>query len=109
MKYIEADKLIAEIERRIARLDKELKPAAEEDFVSSWASTANNKRVALQSILSFITSLQQEQPEVDLEKELNEWMKYGPHTNYPWCTIPDAIKITAEHFYELGKTARKEK
>lgn len=45
--------------------------------------------------------------EVDLEKELDEWMKYGPHTNYPWCTIPDAIKITAEHFFELGIKAQK--
>ena len=43
--------------------------------------------------------------EVDLEKEINEWMKYGPHTSYPWCTIPDAIKITAEHFFELGLKA----
>ena len=40
--------------------------------------------------------------EVDLKKELDEWIKYGPHTNYPWCSIPDAIKITAEHFFELG-------
>ena len=39
---------------------------------------------------------------LDFEKELEEWMKYGPHTSYPWCTIPDAIKITAEHFYQLG-------
>lgn len=45
--------------------------------------------------------------EVDLENELDEWMKYGPHTNYPWCTIPDAIKITAEHFFELGIKAQK--
>ena len=50
--------------------------------------------------------VQQEQPEVDLEKELNEWMKYGPHTCYPWCTIPDAIEITAEHFYELGQRTK---
>lgn len=40
-------------------------------------------------------------------KELDEWMKYGPHTNYPLCTIPDAIKITAEHFFELGLKAQK--
>jgi len=39
---------------------------------------------------------------LDFEKELEEWMKYGPHTSYPWCTIPDAIKITAEYFYKLG-------
>lgn len=34
----------------------------------------------------------------DLEEELKEWMEYGPHTNFPWCTIPDAIEITARHF-----------
>ena len=39
------------------------------------------------------------------ELEMAEWMKYGPHTNYPWCTVPDAIKITAEHFFVLGKQA----
>ena len=39
------------------------------------------------------------------ESEMVEWMKYGPHTNYPWCGIPDAIKITAEHFFALGKQA----
>lgn len=39
------------------------------------------------------------------ELEMTEWMKYGPHTNYPWCTVPDAIKITAEHFFDLGKQA----
>ena len=45
--------------------------------------------------------------EVDFDKEINEWMKYGPHTSYPWCTIPDAIKITAEHFFELGLKTQK--
>lgn len=39
------------------------------------------------------------------ELEMDEWMKYGPHTNYPWCSVPDAIKITAEHFFALGKQA----
>ena len=39
------------------------------------------------------------------ESEMVEWMEYGPHTNYPWCGIPDAIKITAEHFFALGKQA----
>jgi len=50
-----------------------------------------------------------EMKEVNLDKEINEWMKYGPHTSYPWCTIPDAIKITAEHFFELGLKAQKGK
>ena len=67
----------------------------------------NGKLSICEELLGCIDSLQQEQAEVGLEKELNEWMKYGPHTCYPWCTIPDAIKITAEHFYELGLNARK--
>ena len=45
--------------------------------------------------------------EVNIEKEFDEWIRYGPHTSYPWCTIPDAIKITAKYFYELGLNAGK--
>ena len=47
--------------------------------------------------------------DVDLEKEVEDWVKTGPHTSYPWCTIPDAIRITAEHFFELGLNTRKNK
>lgn len=44
----------------------------------------------------------------DLEEELKEWMEYGPHTNFPWCTIPDAIEITARHFANWQKEQDKE-
>ena len=37
-----------------------------------------------------------------LEKEIKEWDLSGPHTCYPWTSIPDAIKITARHFYNLA-------
>ena len=104
MKYIDAEKLKAEIERRIARLDKELKPAAEEDFVSSWASTAKNKRVALQSILSFIASLQQEQPEVDLKKEIDRELDTRWKGEY---LSTSKFRESARHFYELGLNAKK--
>lgn len=52
MKYIDADKLIAEIERR--RLS------------NRYIDTESYEN----ELLEIITSLQQEQPEVDLEKEL---------------------------------------
>lgn len=55
---------------------------------------------ALQEVQCELDTL--EVKEVNLEKELDEWVKYGPHTSYPWCTIPDAIRITAERFFELG-------
>lgn len=48
--------------------------------------------------------LQQEQPDVDLEKEIDEW--------YNIMGVPvtaDALKGTARHFYSLGLNARKEK
>lgn len=53
-------------------------------------------------------SINSKSKDVDLEKEVEDWVKTGPHTSYPWCTIPDAIRITAEHFYELGLKAQKE-
>lgn len=63
-------------------------------------------RYALISLRDFLDNL--EVKEIDFEKELDEWMKIGPHTSYPWCTIPDAIKITAEHFFELGLSSQTE-
>lgn len=97
-KYIPADKLIAEIERLLKCTE-----------LHRGDAVADGSRQTLYWIKDFITSLQREQPEVDIsyEEELKEWMDYGPHTCYPWTSIPDAIKITAEHFYELGN-ARKE-
>lgn len=52
-------------------------------------------------------SFNAEVKEIDLEKEVENWVKTGPHTSYPWCTIPDAIRITAEHFFELGLKVQK--
>ena len=64
---------------------------------------AKYKREECDDILFVIDNI--ETKEVDFEKEIENWMEIGPHTSYPWCTIPDAIKITAEHFYELGVRA----
>lgn len=54
------------------------------------------------------SSFNVEAKDAELEKEIEDWVKIGPHTSYPWCTIPDAIRITAEHFYELGLKAKEE-
>ena len=37
-----------------------------------------------------------------LEKEIKEWKLNGPHTCYPWTSIPDAIEITAAYFYNFA-------
>lgn len=92
--YIDKDALVAKIKRRRSRNSR--------NKLNIAAAFEDNY------LLSFIDSLEvKESISVDLEKELDEWMKYGPHTSYPWCTIPDAIKITAEHFFVLGFKAQK--
>ena len=87
-KYVDKSEVVAEIER----IKKEECP------IDTYEG--RSKLFYFEQFLSFLDTL--EVKEMDLEKELDEWMRYGPHTNYPWCTIPDAIKITAEHFFELG-------
>jgi hypothetical protein len=93
MKYIDAEKLKVLIQQLIG-----------ECIRNNWSTT----EYCLRKILSVIDSLQQEQPNVNIEEEVEDWVKIGPHTSYPWCTIPDAIRITAEHFYELGLKAKGE-
>jgi len=61
MRYIDADKLITEIERELSAHDK---VDHLEAFEVGKAWNRGNKR-ALEDILDFIVSLQQEQPEMD--------------------------------------------
>ena len=100
MKYIDADKLIAEIERVKAEKTRiyEMLPKDDLDAVLSYA-----QRECLQQLGYFITSLQQEQPEVDLEKEIARYLREE-------CSADNEPSISeiARHFYELGR-ARKEK
>lgn len=64
MKYIDAEKLIAEIERRINSWSIRGKNSP----VGQGKDTCESRVTELSDLLSFITSLQQEQPEMDLEK-----------------------------------------
>ena len=125
MKYIDAEKLKAEIDRQEIGYNTDGKHAAEYD--------------ACRKILEIIASLQQEQPEVDLEKdeysiddkyierslakvrlekELAEYLQYWEDdeelgliftTDTGVIQIElDDIRDLARHFYELGLKARKE-
>ena len=60
MKYIDAEKLIAEIER--------LKESVSIGLSEYDMGEENGKAEICNAMLSFITSLQQEQPDVDLDK-----------------------------------------
>lgn len=97
-KYIDADILRKEIERR-----KEL-------LENGTAHPEVMKRVegvisAYNSILSFITSHQQEQQEVDLEKEFNDFLDNVEGVPRMWHSDEQIewAKDIARHFYELGR------
>ena len=110
MKYIDADKLIAEIERRIDSwsIRGEHSPAGQ------GKDTCESRVTELSDLLSFITSLQQEQPEVDLEKEVEGTIRFlnGHHTlenGERWYKGRyEELRDFARYFYELGLNARKE-
>lgn len=110
MKYIDADKLIAEIERRLKSLHewktgwaRRLPLLRNETYYKNFG-----KMSAYDAILNIITSLQQEQPEVDLVKALSCFTGYYAHENSG--EYPSAIDI-ARYFAEWGAihlNARKE-
>ena len=95
-KYIDAEKLKKSIE------SIRLIPQKQADY--------NDGRDDVKMmVLDLIDSLQQEQPETDLEKEIDEWLKAGHITDTRYSDYcDDDIKETARHFYELGLKARKE-
>ena len=108
MKYIDAEKLIAEIERELSAHDKVDHLEAFE-VGKAWN---RGHRKALENIRSFINSLQQEQPEVDLEKEIDkEWENCCPIDegmgDESALLIVEQFHQIARHFYELGLNARK--
>ena len=95
MKYIDAEKLIAEIER--------LKEETPIGICEYDKGEENGRMEVITSLQSTIVSLQQEQAEVDLEKEIESYLDgfiKTPTRTY----FRDAIR----HFYELGLKARKE-
>lgn len=141
MKYIDADKLKAEIESiglipqisadyndgrndmkimfldTIDSLQQEQPETSKGKFMFPkflYARTKDNKTIdvsyAPQSLdaMEYIRSdsLQQEQPEVDLEKELND---YGYH--YDYVSLADRKELVdfAKHFFELGIKVQKDK
>ena len=67
-KYIDADKLIAQIGGLTNQKKKQLERFSDEDYCCSVASSINCELSGNLEVLSIIKSLQQEQLEVDLEK-----------------------------------------
>ena len=123
-KYIDVEKLIALIDAKLEdlgmsgsvwvgrsvlhELKNDITSLQQEQNILVLNKKDWEKQEQFRKDKKFGIPLKQEQPEADFENKLDEWMKYGPHTCYPWCSVPDAIEITARHFYELGLNARKE-
>lgn len=76
MKYIDADKLIANLERQ--NVDKKV----------------------IEPVIRIIDSLQQEQQEVDLDSEIEE---YWIATGWSMVMTLGKFKVIARYFYGLGQ------
>lgn len=97
-KYIDADRLRKEIEKNKNMIDGL--------FTEGDDSAYDGEDDAYNRVLRIIDSLQQEQPEVDIEKEYTEFVVSDP----VYSKLVNSIvgKSIARHFYELGLKARKE-
>ena len=115
-KYIDADRLKAEITDLCANANfhqqKAIEESNREDFVSSGGEI-----FAYAKVLSIITSLQQDLPGVDLDADIEmEWNSFSKHLaeyseeseDVVWLNLYNFNEL-ALHFYELGKlNAKKE-
>ena len=100
--YIDAESLRATIEKKINSIES--CPYIEAEFGAGVKRAG--KILAYNEILALIDSLQQEQPEVDLEKEYTEFVVSDPVYSK---LVNDIVgKSIARHFYELGLKAKKE-
>lgn len=99
MKYIDSEKLIAEIEGRIKlnqiMLEKDSRP-------SDYGRIEEGKY-----ILRFVERIQHEQPEADFEKEYKSYME-SRKDDLSGNAVTVNMKDLARHFYEFGLKARKE-
>ena len=63
--------------------------------------------ISYTALFHLITSLQQEQPEVELEKAYKSYME-SRKDDLSGSAVTVNMKDLARHFYELGLNARKE-
>ena len=95
-KYIDAEILIAEIDRQKIGYNTDGEHAAEYN--------------TCRKILDIITSLQQEQQEVDLKKEIEQcwqnWLSPSNQSSVEGVLPKSEFSMYARHFYELGKNSK---
>ena len=103
-KYIDADLLLKEVKKLERAAHKSALGCAD----SETRKFHDGKDFAYQNVGILIDSLQQEQPEVDLNAEIEKELRlhYNDDQDVYWWNY---LKNSFRHFYELGKNARKEK
>ncbi len=108
MKYIDAECLID----KILQLQKEYAQTEVKEDSKAMRAVLGGQCFTLMEVVKIIQSLQDEQPEVDLEKEIRSaWEKCNPvdegmGVESAYMHI-EAFDIIARHFYELGLKSRK--
>ena len=113
-KYIDAEKLKAHIEAIMEILWDRL-PDADKEHPTDIELRDLGMYMALEGLVDDLDSLQQEQQEVDLEKEVRTYCGSSFKFNYDEFNdsfyshafeFDDVVEL-ARHFYELGLNARK--
>ena len=111
MKYIDADKLIAKIQPyyEVAKCNAHY---AAETGTSSDCTKWDKAKAIYEHILRMISSLQQEQPEVDLEKEIDacwkNWLSPSNQKEVEGVLPKTEFAMYARYFWNKGYNARKE-
>lgn len=103
MKYIDADKLIAEVQALKRR--KGFLPIENTEITEAYM--ARGVQFTCDDIMNLIQSLQQEQEEVELEKFTEKMDAWKARYNYPDnIMVKGAMAFTARMFYMYPKVAR---
>lgn len=104
-KYIDAEKLRKLLANRYEEITVPV--LTDEGGLESFY-----RRSEIHNILKIVDSLQQEQPEVDLEKEIDacwqNWISPSNQSSVEGVLPKSEFSMYARHFYELGLNARKE-
>ena len=102
MKYIDADLLREKIAEQMKSVPREVGRGA-----GTITSTGYGMMQAFQIVRSIIDSLQQEQPKVDLEKEIEQVVEnYNRLSKGDKVMKPSGVEKIARHFYEHGKNSK---
>ena len=106
-RYIDAEKLLSKIVKKNNQLVSLMNKLYYAANYKEWEAELNTYG----KIISLIKSLQQEQSDVDLEKEIENRIKECLDVKFPTTDIElikKDVEYTARKFYELGKNARKD-